>query len=115
MPTWSVECIEACSATGQPDEASESTFLIQHSYGRNGPRTYEDRKFSRQRLRIQLSFAGPWSIRLGPSLLGRMQAPKAGIIRCHGATSGPVAAVKPKAGAPPHPWERTCHAGRGDY
>ncbi len=38
MPTWSVECIEACSATGQPDEASESTFLTRHSHCRNGPR-----------------------------------------------------------------------------
>jgi hypothetical protein len=74
MPTWSVQCIEACSATAQPDEASESTFLTQHSHCRNGPRRVYMRTVSllvadsdSGALRIELSFAGPWPTRLGPS------------------------------------------------
>jgi hypothetical protein len=73
-----------CSITGKPDgtiRTSESTFLTLVSYGRNGHvrvqractcvhipvGTATFKKFSRQRVRIQLAFADPWSIKLGPS------------------------------------------------
>jgi hypothetical protein len=103
MPTWSVQCIEACSATGQPDEASASTFLIQHSHCRNGPRRVYMRTVSLLVadsgcvLNCHLLAPGP----SGSAPPRANAAAKAGVIRFHNATSGPVAAAKARASPAP--------------
>ncbi len=111
MPTWSVLCTEAprChgSATGQPDEASESlaTFLIQQSHCRNGPRRVYMRTVSLRVadsgcvLNCHLLAPGPSGSGSAPPSPRANAAAKAGVIRFHNATSGPVAAAKPEARA----------------